>query len=159
MTNGSSSQINMKALLIIAAVLVVGRIVLEQMGAPEWLNNIFGVAWLYFITPFYFTNKIAASGESKPFLALLKKTAIFAAYTRLMVMPTYWLAYMNGWTAPRFSTAQGGVVGEGMTPLKAYLLIPVRNALIWIVFATLLSALLGGIYLAVLKRRRTTAPA
>jgi hypothetical protein len=117
------------------------------------------VAWLYFIAPFYFINKIVASGEPKPLLALLKKTAIFAAYTRLMVMPTYWLAYAFQWTAPRFSTAQGGVVGEGMTPLKAYLLIPVRNALIWIVFATLVSAVLGGIYLAVLKRRRATAQA
>jgi hypothetical protein len=35
MANGSSSQINIKALLIIAAVLVVGRIGLEQMGAPN----------------------------------------------------------------------------------------------------------------------------
>ena len=57
MANGSSSQINMKMLLLVAAALVVGRIVLEQMGTPEWLNNVFGVAWLYFITPFYFTHK------------------------------------------------------------------------------------------------------
>ncbi|MGH7594756.1 MAG: hypothetical protein ACREOI_00300 [bacterium] len=153
-----STKVNMKWPLVIAAILVVARIVFEQMGASENVNNIFGVAWLYFLAPIYFAVQIANSGVAKPFLELVKSTAIFTAYTRLMIMPTYWLAYMNGWTAPRFSITQGGVVGEGMTPLKAYLLIPVRNALIWTVFATVVGAIIGGITLAI-KRRGATAKA
>ncbi len=152
-------KVTMKWPLIIAAVLVVIRIVVEQLGAPETVNNIFGVAWLYFLVPIYFAVQIAGSGVAKPFLELVKSTAIFTAYTRLMVMPTYWLAYMNGWTAPRFTTAQGGVVGEGVTPLQGYLLIPVRNALFWIVAATIVGAIIGGVTLAIRRGRVVKAEA
>ncbi len=38
-----------KGPLIIAAALVVLRILFEQAGAPGAVNNIFGVVWLYFI--------------------------------------------------------------------------------------------------------------
>ncbi len=148
----------MKWPLIIAAVIVVVRIVFEQLGAPESVNNIFGVAWLYILVPVYFAMQIAASGVAQPFKSLLKSTATYAAYTRLMVMPTYWLAYMMNWTMPRFTTAQGGVVAvDGatpLTPLMAYLVIPVRNALIWIVMATIVGAIVGSITLVI---RRSAA--
>jgi hypothetical protein len=153
-----STKVNMKWPLVIAAILVVARIVFEQMGAAENVNNIFGVAWLYFLAPIYFAVQIANSGVAKPFLELIRSTAIFTTYTRLMVMPTYWLAYMNRWTAPRFSTAQGGVVGEGITPLQGYLVIPVRNALFWIVAATIVGAIIGSVALAI-KRRSVAAKA
>jgi hypothetical protein len=148
--------VNMKWPLIVAAALVVGRIVIEQLGAPEMVNNIFGVAWLYFLVPIYFARQIAVSGDPKPFKSLIKSTALYAAYTRLMVLPTYWLAYVFNWTAPRFSSAQGGVVAadgaEPVTPLMAYLIIPVRNALVWILFATIVGGLVGWITFAILRR-------
>ncbi len=46
----------------------------------------------------------------------------------------------------------GGVVGEGVTPLMGYLIVPIRNAVAWVVFATLLGMILGGITL-LLKRQ------
>jgi hypothetical protein len=148
--------VSMKWPLLAAAAIIVGRIVLEQLGAPEMANNLLGVAWLYFLVPIYFARQISGSGDPKPFKSLIKSTALYAAYTRLMVMPTYWLAYMFNWTAPRFSAAQGGVVAvdgaEQMSPLMAYLIVPVRNALIWIVFATIVGALVGWITFAILRR-------
>jgi hypothetical protein len=144
----------MKWWLIVAAVLVVLRVVLEQLGVPESVNNIFGVAWLYFVVPIVFAFAISKSGEPKRFKALVKNLLIFSTITRLMIMPTYWLAYAREWGAPRFSLDMGGVVGDGVTPLQGYLIYPIRNALVWIVFATLLGMILGGITL-LLRRRRT----
>jgi hypothetical protein len=145
----------MKWPLIIAAVLVVLRVVLEQLGAPESVNNIFGVAWLYFIVPFYFAFRISATGEPKPYRALLKNLFLFSLYTRLMIMPTYWLAYAFKWTAPRFGLQMGGVVGDGVSPFQGYVWVPLRNAIFWIVLATLLGMILGGVTLLI--RRRAAA--
>ncbi len=150
MTEGTKGM--MKVPLIIAAVVVILRVVLEQLGSPHSVNQIFGVAWLYFIIPVYFAFRIAGSGESKPFLILLKGLVLYTTYTRLMVLPTYWLAYALQWGAVRFSLNMGGVVGEGVTPLNGYLVIPVRNALVWIVFATVLGMIIGGVTLLIRRR-------
>ena len=145
-----------KPLLVAAAILVV-RILLEQVGAPSGVNAVFGVAWLYLVLPFYFASRIAGSSEPRPYLALFKNVGLFALATRVLVMPTYWLAYALSWTAPRFSLEGGGVVGEGVTPLMGYVVIPLRNLAIWTVVATLAGMILGGIALAVM-RRRTAVP-
>lgn len=147
-----STRAMMKWPLIIAAALIVVRIVLEQVGAPETVNNIFGVAWLYFIVPFYFAARIAKSGDPKPFRVLFKKLLLFSIYTRLMVMPAYWLAYAFEWAAPRFSLAMGGVVGEGVTPLQGTIWYPGRNAIVWIIFAVALGMILGGVSLLIRRR-------
>jgi hypothetical protein len=146
----------MKWWLIVAAVLVVLRVVLEQIGVPEVVNNVFGVAWLYFVVPIVFAFAISKSGEPKRFKVLVKNLLIFTTITRLMVMPTYWFAYALRWAAPRFSLDMGGVVGEGVTPLQGYLIVPIRNAVAWVVFATLLGMILGGITL-LLRRKATEA--
>jgi hypothetical protein len=142
----------MKWWLIIAAIVIVVRVILEQIGAPEIVNNIFGVAWLYFIVPFFFAARIDKSGETQPYKALFKKLLLFSIYTRLMVMVTYWLAYAFQWTAPRFSLAMGGVVGEGVTPFQGYFWYPARNAILWIVFVVVLGMILGGISLLIRRR-------
>ncbi len=142
----------MKTPLIVAAVVIVLRIVLEQLGSPGSVNNIFGVAWLYFIVPVYFAFCISSGGESKPYRALLKNLLLYNTYTRLMVMPTYWLAYALQWSAPRFDLEMGGVVGEGVSPLAGYLGIPLRNAVIWIVVATVLGMIIGGVTLLIRRR-------
>ena len=146
-----------KVPLIVVAVIVVARVVLEQAGVPEALNQVFGVAWLYFLVPFYFASRIAKSNEPKPYLSLLKTLAVFALISRILVAPTYWLAYALSWTAPRFSLELGGVVGPDVSALEGYLLIPFRNGVIWTIAATLVGMVLGGIALAVMKKRAPAA--
>jgi hypothetical protein len=145
----------MKAGILAAACIIVVRIVLEQVGAPESVNNIFGVAWLYLIFPVLFALRIAASGEPGPFKALLKTLLLFGVYTRLMVMATYMLAYLLKWQAPRFSTKMGGNVGPDVGAFQGLLVVPVRNALIWIVMVILVGMIIGG---AVLFAKRKGAP-
>jgi hypothetical protein len=142
----------MRLWLIIAAIVIVVRVVLEQIGSPEAVNNIFGVAWLYFIVPFHFAVRIDKDGESKPYRALFKNLVLYSTYTRLMVMPTYWLAYALQWAAPRFSLEMGGVVGGGVTALQGYLVYPVRNAIVWIVFVVIQGMILGGLTLLIRRR-------
>ena len=149
----------MKWPLIIAAVLLVLRIVLEQAGAPEVVNNVFGISWLYFIVPLFFAYRISASSQERPFKTLFKKLVIFAAYTRVMILPTYMLAYRLQWQAPRFGIDGGGVVGEDVSPLTGYLGIPIRNALIWIVIATAVGMILGSVTLLIRRRKLASTQA
>lgn len=142
----------MKWPLLAAAILVVLRVVSEQAGAPEAVNRIFGVTWLYFIVPVYFALKITAAGDEHPYKTLFIKMAIFVALVRLMVLPTYWLAYAFDWEALRFSAEQGGVVGDGISPLHGYLLIPLGAFLFWLIAATLVGGGIGSIVIA-WKRR------
>src|SRR4051812_25851674 len=126
----------------IAAFLVVARIVCEQRGMPETVNNLFSVVVLYvFIAPMYFALKIAKTDNPKPYAAELKSAALFTLLTRgLLVIPTYWLAYVYHWRAPRFSVAQGGVVGPGIEPLRAFVVTPLAALVVWI----LASVIIGG---------------
>ena len=145
----------MKRGVIIALVIVVVRIGLELLGAPNSVNNIFGVAWLYLIMPVLFAWRISAIGEASPFRPLFKEVLFFALYTRLIVWGTYMLAYLYQWEAPRFSVKMGGNVGGNAGPFMGLLLIPLRNAIFWILFATLVGMIIGGIILRLNKRSST----
>src|SRR5213594_2491032 len=69
--------------LIIAAFLVVVRVILERAGAPETVNNIFSVVVFYvLIAPLYFASQIAKSGIAAPYKTLLKTTAHRGRRTR-----------------------------------------------------------------------------
>lgn len=146
-----------KGPLVLAAIIIVLRLVLERAGAPHAVNNVFGVVWLYFLVPIYFAFRFAEAGAEQPFKGLFESLVLYVTYTRLMIMPTYWLAYAFQWTAPRFSVAQGGVVGEGVSPIEGYLLIPMRNAIVWIVAATVLGMIIGSVSLFLLRRSRARA--
>ena len=146
----------MKLGIILAAVIIILRIILEQAGAPEIANNIFGVAWLYFIFPVLFAVRIGKDQATGRVKALLNNVVLFALYTRLMVMVSYMAAYAFQWRAPRFSAAMGGNVGPDVGPLSGVLIIPVRNALIWVVGATIIGMIIGGITLML---RRKPLPA
>ena len=148
MTNGM-----LKWPLLIAAGLVVVRVFSEQLGAPESVNFVFGVVWLYFIVPFYFVSAIVRNGNTRPYLDLLKSLFVFSLFTRLMVLPTYWLAYAFQWPAMRFRLDAGGVVGEGVTPLQGYLVYPLLNGLSWVPVAIILGMILGGTALYVQRRQ------
>jgi hypothetical protein len=142
----------LKGPLIIAAILVVGRVVLERAGAPGWLNNVFSVVILYvFIAPLYFAFRIAKSGVERPYRTLFKNIALFTALARSMVIPMYWLAYHYQWPEFRFSVAGGGNVGPGVSPLMGYIGIPVFAAIAWILISLVVGGGLGSI---VIKRRR-----
>ncbi|HYR92507.1 MAG TPA: hypothetical protein VE422_51160 [Terriglobia bacterium] len=143
----------MKWPLIIAAIVVVLRIVFERLGAPDTLNNILSVVVLYvFICPVYFAIRIATSGVPRPYLTLLKMTALYTALARAMVIPTYWLAYIYGWPEQRFSVAAGGVVGPGVTPLNGYILTPLVAGIMWILVSLVAGGGLGSIVIAVKRR-------
>jgi hypothetical protein len=139
--------------LIIAAILIIGRILLEQAGAPGWLNNFVSVVILYvFIAPVYFAFRIANSGVERPYRALLKTIALFTALARSMVIPTYWLAYYFQWTAPRFSVQEGGNVGPNVTPLWGYVFIPFGAAVVWILISLVVGGLLGSLVIKVRRK-------
>ncbi len=135
-----------------AFAIIVVRIGLELMGAPESINNIFGVAWLYFFMPVLFVRRIATGGDEHAFRALFRSVFLFALYTRLMVLCTYMLAYLFQWQAPRFSARTGGNVGGNTGPLMGLLVIPIRNAIMGIIFATVIGLMIGAIALWLRKR-------
>lgn len=142
----------LKVPLIIAAVVIVSRIVLELVGSPESVNQIFGVAWLHLLFPIYFGFRIASAGVAKPFMALLKSLLAFNVYTRLMVLPTYWLAYALQWKAVRFSFEGGGNVGPDVTPLAGWVGIPLRNFIAWVIATTIMGMIIGGVTLLIRRR-------
>lgn len=141
--------------LIIAAILVVLRVVLEQAGAPGFVSNLSSVVFLYLVAaPVYFAIRIADSGTPHPYRTLLKTVALFTALARAIVIPTYWLAYIYQWQAPRFSLAQGGVVGPGVTPFRAYVGIPLLALAIWVITSLIVG---GGVGSAVIAIKRKSA--
>src|SRR3989442_945223 len=149
----------LKVPLIIAAVLVVGRVLLERAGAPETINNLLSVVVFYvLIVPLYFAFRIAKTGLPHPYSTLLKKTALFTALARAMVIPTYSLAYAYQWQQPRFSAAEGGNVGPGVTPLWGYVLIPLGAAVLWILVSLVVGGGLGSILIAVKRKSAKRVP-
>lgn len=139
--------------LIIAAIVVVLRVVLEQASAPGAVTNLFSVVFLYLlICPIYFAVRIVNTALARPYRTLIKTTALYTTLARAMVIPTYWLAYIYQWPAPRFSQAAGGVVGEGITPIFAYLLIPFGALLLWVILSIVIGGGAGSAIIA-LKRK------
>jgi hypothetical protein len=142
----------MKWPLIIAAVFIVARIVLEQAGAPGWLSNAVSVVMLYIlIVPLYFAFRIANSGVERPYRTLLKHTALYTVLARAMVIPTYWLAYYFQWSAPRFSVQQGGNVGPDVSPFMGYVGVPLLALIVWVLVSLVVGGGLGSI---VIKMKR-----
>lgn len=138
--------------LVIAAIFVIGRVVLEQLGAPETVNNKISVAVLYTVVfPVWFAMRIAGAGVNHPYLTLFRTIAVYTALVRLMIVPMYWLAYLYQWSAPRFSVGNAGVVGPGVTPLYA-LLFPFLLGAEWVIGALIVGGPLGSIVMAVKRR-------
>ncbi|HYK89244.1 MAG TPA: hypothetical protein VE398_10765 [Acidobacteriota bacterium] len=149
----------MKTGIIIAALIVVLRVVLEQAGVSDKANMIFGVAWLYFLLPVCFALRIASSHEASPFKGLLLDVLLFGVYTRLMVMATYMIAFVLKWHSPRFTPQMGGNVGDNINFVNGFFLIPLRNAVIWVVMVTVIGMIIGGITLAIARKSSQAASA
>jgi hypothetical protein len=106
---------------LLIAVIVVVRVVAERAEALSWVSNGLSAAVLHLIIiPVYFAIRLGAPGVKRPYLMLLAAVATYAVVVRLMVIPTYWLAYIYQWPEGRFSTSNAGVVGEGITPLMGF---------------------------------------
>ncbi|MCH8015404.1 MAG: hypothetical protein IH917_02125 [Acidobacteria bacterium] len=140
--------------LILTLVVIVVRILLEEMGAPGAISNIFSVAWLAFLIPIYFAVGRAASAEAHPYKALAKLIVLYGVGVRLMVAVSYSLAYLFQWSAPRFSG--GGIVGEGVTALQGLLLMPAFNLVPGLIMAIGAGLLVGPAALAI--RRKMLKP-
>ena len=143
-----------KGPLIVTLVVIAIRILLEEMGAPGALSNVFAVAWLAFLIAIYFAVGLAASRESHPYKALIRLIAVYGVCARLMVAVSYSLAYVFGWSAPRFSG--GGIVGEEVTALQGLLLLPAFNMVPGLIMTIGSGLLVGPAVLAI--RRKMLKP-
>ena len=138
--------------LIVAAMIVVIRVILEESGAPPFLSNVLGVSWLYLLMPVYFALRVAMDTPPRPYIRLFQLSALFVFFSRLMIMVTYSLAYVFNWSARRFSVEGGGVVGEGISALEGVVLIPVQSLAIGAVFGFIPALVIGSIVLAIRRR-------
>ena len=136
--------------LILTLVVMVVRVLLEEMGAPGALSNVLGVAWLAFLIAIYFAVGLAASREAHPYKALIKLIVVYGVCARLMVAVSYSLAYLFSWSAPRFSG--GGAVGEEVTALQGLLLNPAFNLLPGLIMAIGAGLLVGPATLAIRRK-------
>jgi hypothetical protein len=135
--------------LIITAILVVLRVVTEQGGVPDSVNDLISVAALtVVIFPLYFALRIAQSGIARPYRTEFKLTALYAALARLMVLPTYWLARIYEWPQPRFA----GTWGPDVTPFVGFIAIPVLTGVFWVVASTVVGGALGSIVIAITRK-------
>ena len=137
----------LKGPLIVAAVVVVGRVVMERLGAPQSVNDwISAAALTCLIGPAYFAMKIARSGAPRPYSTQLKATALYAVLVRAMLLPVYWLAFYLGWPEPRF------FVPPDAGPLVGYIALPFGTAAFWIVASVIVGGILGALIIALGRR-------
>ena len=135
--------------LIIAAVVVVLRVVVEQAGAPDAVANLLSVVALHFlIGPVYFAIRIARSGIPSPYTTLFKLITLYVVLTRAMVLPTYWLARVYEWPQQRFY----GLAGPDVTSFRGYIAIPFNTAAFWIAASVIFGGILGSVIIAITNR-------
>jgi hypothetical protein len=135
--------------LIIAAVVVVLRVVVEQSGAPDAIANLLSVVALHLlIVPVYLAIRIGTSGVSRPYAMLLRLVTLYVVLTRAMVLPTYWLARIYEWPQQRFA----GLAGPNVTFFTGYIAIPFQTAAIWIIASIVFGGIVGAIVIAITRR-------
>lgn len=133
--------------MLIAAAVVVLRVIVERAGASDAVANLLSVVALHFlIGPVYFAIRIAISGESRPYVTLFRLIALYVVLTRIMILPTYWLARIYGWPQGRF----GGLAGA--TPFMGFIVIPVGTAAFWIVASLIFGGAVGSVIIAITRR-------
>ena len=133
--------------LIVAAVVVVLRVIVEQSGAPDSVANVFSVVALHLVIgPIYFAIMLARSGVPRPYRELIKAIGLYVILTRAMVLPTYWLARIYHWPQQRF----GGLADA--TPFTGFIAVPFQTAAIWIVVSLVFGGVCGSIIMAILRQ-------
>jgi hypothetical protein len=131
--------------LIIAAVVVALRVVVERAGGSPVLSNALSVAVLHtLLAPIYFASRLAGSGVERPYRALLKLILLYAVWTRAMVILVYWLARIYEWPESRFY----GLWGPDVNAFEGFIGVPFVTALSWIVGSLLVGGAVGSVVLA-----------
>lgn len=143
----------LKVPLIVAAVFIALRIITEQMGAPNPVNNAISVVALYMlIFPIYFGIRVARSGVPSPYLTGLKLTVLYALVCRLMIAPTYWMAYVLDWKeVPRFTVDGGGVIGADN--MVRVIVTPFVLVGIWVIGATVVGGILTSVMILIFRKK------
>jgi hypothetical protein len=132
--------------LIVAAVVVVLRVVVERAGWPDSIAYVLSVVVLHtLIAPLYFAIRIARDVVPRPYATLFKLIALYVLWTRAMILPIYWLARIFEWTQARFE----GLSGPGISAFRGYVGVPLVTAAIWIVASLVIGGLLGSIVVAI----------
>lgn len=135
--------------LILAAIVVIARVVVERAGAPLWMSNaLSAVVLIVLIAPIYFAIKISGSGNPRPYSTHFKTTALYAVLVRAMILPAYWLAFALGWQDPRFAIPPE----LGNSALAGYVAVPLVTAVFWIIMATIVGGGLGSLIIAIRRR-------
>jgi len=136
--------------LIVAALVVVLRVIVERAGAPSQISNLFSAAALTTVLgPLYFAIQIALGKKPRPYLMELQLVFVYAVCVRAMVLPTYWAARIFNWTESRF----GGV--NNPNPIVGFLALPLLTAAFWIVVSMISGTILGFATLAIMRFRKT----
>jgi hypothetical protein len=139
----------LKLPLIVAAVVIVLRIVVERAGAPAIVANLFSVVALHTVlVPIYFAIILGKSGTPRPYPALFKLILAYVIATRAMLLVVYWLARIFGWQEARFAGLSDS------TPFIGFVAIPFLTAAFWVVASLVVGGAIGS---AILKMNRRTA--
>jgi hypothetical protein len=134
--------------LVLAAIVIVARVIVERAGAPGNVSNLFSAVGLHLlIVPLYFAIRIGTSSIPRPYLMQLKLVTLFVVLTRAMVIPVYWLAHILDWQQQRF-----GGLAQGASPFTAYIAIPFGTAGFWIIASIIVGTVLGSIVIALMSR-------
>ena len=132
--------------LIVAAIVVLFRVIVERAGAPHAISNLLSVAALTTVLgPLYFWLQIGLAGKPRPYLMLIQLVITYAVCARAMVLPTYWAARMLHWTEPRFA----GV--DAANPLVGFIALPLLTAAFWIGVSMVTGSAIGFITLAIVR--------
>ncbi len=138
--------------LIVAAIVVVLRVIVERAGAPAAVSNILSVAALTTVLgPLYFALQTGLARKPRPNVMLIQLIFIYALCARAMVLPTYWAARIFNWTESRFA----GV--DAPNPLVGFIALPLITAVFWIAASLVTGSAIGFITLAIVRSRMKTA--
>ncbi len=134
--------------VVVAAIVVVLRVIVERAGAPITVSNMLsGAVLITVLGPIYFAREIGMAGKPRPYWMLIKLVLIYAIWTRAMILPTYWLARVFQWHEPRFA----GV--DAPNPLVGFIVLPLVTAAFWIVASLVIGGGIGAAVLTVVRSR------
>jgi hypothetical protein len=138
----------LKIPLLVAAIVVVARVITERLGASNLINSLLsGVALHFLIVPLYFAIRIAMSGEPRPYSTLFKLVALYVVIVRAMLIPVYWLARIFEWPELRF----GGLWGPDSSPFIGFVAIPFGTAAFWILASIVFGGGVGSLVLVIMR--------
>ena len=136
--------------LIVAAVVIVLRIIVERAGAPRSVSNLFSVVALHtVIVPIYIAVCLGKSDRPHLYGTLFKLILAYVLLTRAMLLVVYWLARIFRWQEARFSGLSDS------SPLIGFIAIPFATAAFWIVATLVVGGTIGSIILAIMNRRQS----